>query len=63
MTNPDCCNMCMWTGWGGNFFCHGGVCCAPDYVKEYSRFRVGGGTNVIVVNQNTPLSPTTPQAY
>lgn len=33
MTNPSCCSMCVWTGYGGNCFCYGILCCAPEYVK------------------------------
>lgn len=56
MINPDCCNVCMCTGYGGNFLCYGNVMCAPDYVKDYSRFRTSSPPNVIVVNQDTPLT-------
>ncbi len=55
MRDPNCCNV-GWTGYGGNLFCYGSLCCAPDYVREYSQHRTGGVTNVIVVNQNTPLN-------
>ena len=59
MSNPACCQCCTCTGCGHNFFFYGGVCCAPDYVKDYSRLMNGDGGNVIVVNTNTPLVATT----
>jgi hypothetical protein len=45
--------MCTCTGIGKNFFFWGSICCAPDYVKDYSRFAREGGTNVIVID--TPM--------
>ena len=53
--DPDCCRLCAWTGYGGNFFCYGGVCCAPEGVKMYSRFLNGEGTNVVIVNTGAPM--------
>lgn len=56
MTNPACCSCCVCTGWGKNFFCCGIIYCAPDYVKEYSRFKNDGGdANVIVINTAQPM--------
>ena len=56
MSNPSCCSICNCTGCGEIFFCVGHIWCAPDYVKDYSRFRNGDGGNVIVVNQTTPMT-------
>lgn len=61
MSNPACCTLCNCTGWGHNCFCYGGLWCAPEFVKEYSRFLKGDGGNVIVVNTGTPM--TQPQYY
>lgn len=55
--DPDCCKCLAWTGYGGNFFCYGNVCCAPESVKMFSRFMNGGGTNVVVVNTNGAMNP------
>lgn len=45
MSNQACCSCCTWTGCGNNFFCYGGICCAPDYVKDFSRLK-GGKDNI-----------------
>jgi hypothetical protein len=45
MKNPACCSACTWTGLGDNLFCWGGICCAPDYVKDWSRAK-GGKSNI-----------------
>lgn len=34
---PDCCICGECVGWGGNTLCWGGICCAPDWVKNYSK--------------------------
>jgi hypothetical protein len=56
--DPECCHCCTWTGYGGNFFCYGSLCCAPEAVKMYSRTlngeMVGGGGNVVIINQQSP---------
>lgn len=55
--DPDCCKMCVWTGWGGNCLCYGELCCAPEAVKNYSRIKSGtmvGGGNVIIIGGPTP---------
>jgi hypothetical protein len=36
MSNQQCCVVGEWTGYGGNCFCYGSLCCAPDFVKSYS---------------------------
>lgn len=57
MTNPACCSVCTCTGCGGNLCCYGIIYCAPDYVKDYSRLKSGGGgQDVIVVNTGTPMN-------
>ena len=64
--DPTCCHCCVWTGYGGNFCCWGGVCCAPEKVKEYSRIMsgIGGaGGNVIVVQNQGPLITNTQRTY
>jgi len=33
---PECCNF-GWSGYGGNFFCCGVICCAPDAVRNWSK--------------------------
>lgn len=55
MSNPACCSICTCTGCGHNCFFYGILYCAPDYVKEYSRFLKGDGGQVIVVNTTTPM--------
>ena len=56
--DPNCCNCCIWTGYGGNCCCYGCLYCAPEAVKLYSRTlngeMVGGGGNVIIINQQSP---------
>ena len=49
--SPNCCECCTWTGIGGNFFCYGGVCCAPEALAMFSRGRRPGGQNVIIINR------------
>ena len=56
--DPNCCNCCICTGYGGNLCCYGGVCCAPDAVKNYSRVLNGdmvGGGDVVIINQQSPV--------
>lgn len=36
--DDDCCHCCTWTGFGGNCLFEGCVYCAPDYLKNYSRY-------------------------
>lgn len=36
-----CCYCCESSGYGGNFFCHGGVCCAPLWLQTYSKVANG----------------------
>ena len=68
--DPGCCHCCDgWTGYGGNFFCYGGVCCAPHYVASYSRTvsQVGfqnAQQKVIIVQQpGQPMSDTQRTGY
>lgn len=35
--DPECCHFCQCDGLGSNFFCYGGVCCAPPSVKTWSQ--------------------------
>lgn len=49
--DPECCHICTWTGYGGNFLCYGNICCAPDAVKQFSQLKSGGGNTVVVVQQ------------
>lgn len=51
MRNQACCSCCTCVGWGHNCFCYGGNCCSPDYLKDYSAFMNGEGSNVILINQ------------
>ena len=64
--DPTCCHCCVWTGYGGICCCWGGVCCAPDKVKDYSRIMAGGGAaggNVIIVQNQSPLMGNTQRTY
>lgn len=44
MSNPAWCSILTWTGFGSNYCCLGCLCCAPEYVKEYSRLKGGKTT-------------------
>lgn len=47
--DPECCHICAFDGWGGNSCCWGGICCAPESVKQWSRMLHTGGQDVVVV--------------
>jgi hypothetical protein len=56
LMDPNCCKICACDGWGSNCFCWGGVCCASEVVKQWSKNRSSGGAggqDVVVVVQNT----------
>jgi len=36
-----CCYCCESSGYGGNFFCYGGVCCSPTWLQTYSKVANG----------------------
>ncbi len=54
-----CCYCCESSGYGGNFFCYGCVCCAPTWLQTYSKVASGkmppqqqfGGQQQIIVQQ------------
>ena len=37
--DPTACHCCEFVGIGGNCFCFGDVCCAPEYLKQWSKLR------------------------
>lgn len=36
-----CCYCCESSGYGGNFFCYGGVCCSPTWLQTYAKIATG----------------------
>ena len=58
MIDPECCHCCDGcAGYGGNFFCQGSICCAPDWVRNWSKFKSSGqmpgnnGPQVVIYQQ------------
>jgi hypothetical protein len=37
--DANLCHCCTFEGLGGNFCCYGEICCAPDYLKQWSKLR------------------------
>jgi len=42
--DPDCCHICAFDGFGGNFCCLGDVCCASNSVRTWSHMRSSKGS-------------------
>jgi hypothetical protein len=40
--DPHCCHFCKCDGCGYNYCCWGSVCCAPETLKTWSKYRSGG---------------------
>jgi hypothetical protein len=45
-----CCQIGTCTGYGGNCFCYGYVCCAPDYIIRYSHMKTTAASSHVLVS-------------
>lgn len=55
LINEECCHIGFCAGYGGNLCCYGSVCCAPEYLIQYSNIKSTGATGQVVVKDRQAM--------
>lgn len=56
MANQENCEIGTYTGCGKNVFCQGMLCCAPEYVKQYSQLMNSSAKNAVGPHSGKPTT-------